>query len=389
MCPTLYEIQNDGDEIMAIKKKNHRLCDKRFATPDEVHLPWLKGPLPVQESWSKCTQNIVNSTITWVTCEDKNVVRPSYGTYKFVEATQESELLLVSDSAPAPATISRLSQVQLVSRSLIYDYETPKKEPSLVPELEDTLRHICQLTNQKVDPEAAGWVDKAVRLMRRVPDQVLQQEYTKIRNGQLCTNHDKLMSLFLDAIAFVHESGSVSLMVRELTEGRTSEGRAALYSAALYLTPRPTASSIEALRPLFELPRLLPSVTLSAASMVNTFCRQNQCAKVSMVRVISEALNTKLLSQCSPLSDEETQYAAFLTLKALGNTGFVNKDISTTLLRCMRTPGVPIPVKVAAAHTFRLMGCEKSVSMFLVLFTGILISINALYLVRLTTFQFH
>lgn len=349
---------------MATKKKNHHLCDKRFATPDEVHLPWLKGPLPLQESKSKCTQNIVNGIITWVVCEDKNVVRPSYGAYKYIEAKQESELLLVTDSTPPPASLSRLSEVQLVSRSLIYDYETPKKEPSFEPELEQTFRHICQLTKQKVDPDTARWMDKAVSLMRRVPDRALQQIYTKIRNGQLCADHGKLKGLFLDAIAFVHESGAVPVMVRELTEGGATEERAALYSASLYLTPRPTAASIEALRPLFELPALLPSVTLSAASMINTFCRQNQCTEVTIVRVIAEALNTKLLSQCSPFSDEKTQYDALLTLKALGNAGFVNQDISTSLLRCMRSSGVPSTIKVAAAHTFRFMGCQKRVSCF-------------------------
>lgn len=379
MCPTQYEIWGGGDEIMATKKKNHRLCDKRFATPDEVHLPWLKGPLPIQKSRSKCTQNIVNGIITWVACEDKNVVRPSYGAYKFVEAMQESELLLVTDSAPPPASLSRLSQVQLVSRSLIYDYGTPKKEPSLVPELEQTFRHICQLTKQKVDPDTAKWVDKAVSLMRRVPDHALPQIYTKIRSGQFCADHGKLKDLFLDAIAFVHESGVVPIMVTELTEGRASEERAALYSASLYLTSRPTVGSIEALRPLFELPTLLLSVTLSAASMISTFCRQNQCAEVPIVRVIAEALNTKLLSQCSPFSDEETQYSALLTLKALANAGFVNQDISTSLLRCMRTPGVPSSVKVAAAHAYRLMGCQKKVSCFCLPSACVLISMTALF----------
>lgn len=364
MCPTTYRIWSNGDEAVVTKKKNHRLCDKRFATPDEVHLPWLKGPLPMQHAHSKCTQNIVGGIVTSVVCENKNVVRPSYGAYKFVEAIQGSELVLASDSATLPASISRISKVQLVPGSLIYGYETTKKEPALARELEQTFRHLCEVTQHKVEPDTAKWVDKAVRLMRRVPDNVLLQMYTKMRGGQLCSNNNKFVSLFLDVISFVHESGAVPLMVKELTEGRASEGRVALYSAALYLTPRPTASSIEALRPLFQRPVLIPSVTLSAASMINTFCRQtSHCAKLPTIRVISEALNTKLLSQCSPFSDQEAQYTALLTLKALGNIGFVNQDISTNILRCMRTPGVPTPVRVAAAHTFRLMACQRGVSL--------------------------
>ena len=360
-CPTKYEVQNKGAGIVVVKEKNHRVCQERFPTPDEIHLPWLKGPLPMQESRSTCTQNIINGTISSVVCEDKNVMRPAYGLYKFVEATQASQLRLVSEGNPLPDSIS-ISQSQLVPRSLLYDYETPKKKPSLVPELEQTLCHICQLTKDGVDDESAKWLDKAVRLMRRVPEQSLSQMYDKVRKRQLCAEHDKLRSLFLDTISFVHESGSVPVIVNELMEGQVSDGRIILYSAALYLISRPNARTMEALKPLFELPHLIPSVTLSAASMINTFCRHNsRCSNQSSIRDISEALNTKLQSQCSPFSDEEAQASALLTLKALGNIGLMNHEVSTTILRCMKAQGPPIVIRVAAAETLRLMGCQEKV----------------------------
>lgn len=362
-CPTKYKVRDEGVRVMVVKEKNHRLCQERFPTPDKIHLPWLKGPLPIQESHSTCTQEIVNGTISSVVCEDKNVVRPAYGVYKFVEATQTSELRLVSAVNSLPDSISHISHSQQTPKSLLYDYDPPKKEPSLVPELEQTLRHICQLTKDGVESESAKWVDKAVRLMRRVPEQSISQMYDKVRRRQLCADHGKLKSLFLDAISFVHESGSVPVIVNELMEGQVNEGRGVLYSAALYLISRPTARNMEAIKPLFELPQLIPSVTLSAASMINTFCRHNaQCVTQPSIRDISEALNTKLQSQCSPFSDEETQDAALLTLKALGNIGLMNHDMSTTILRCMRAQGPPVVVRVAAAETLRLMTCEDRIT---------------------------
>ncbi|XP_063880029.1 vitellogenin-like [Scylla paramamosain] len=362
-CPTKYEVQNEGAEIKVVKNKDHRQCQERYSIPDEIHLPWLKGPLPIQESWSTCTQIVINGTISSVVCEDVNVVRPAYGVYKFIDATQVSELRLISEASPAPDSVSFISQPQLVPRSLVYDYETPKKDPSVVPELEQTLRHVCQLTKDGVDGESASWLDKVVRLMRRVPEHSISQMYHKVRNGQLCAEHDKLKGLFLDAVSFVHESGSVPVMVNELVEGQVSEGRAVLYSVAFYFTSRPTASNIETLKPLFELPQLIPLVTLSAASMINTFCRHNeQCSEQPSIRDISDALNTKLQSQCSPFSEEEAQDAALLTLKALGNIGLVNHEVSTSIVRCMRTQGPPVVIRVAAAETLRLMSCEESIT---------------------------
>ena len=93
-CPTYYEVQAEGAKVLVKKEKNHRLCREHYPTPDEINLPYLKGPLPIQESRSVCRQEIDSGIISSVVCEDKKVIKPSYGIYKYVEAKQKSTMTL-------------------------------------------------------------------------------------------------------------------------------------------------------------------------------------------------------------------------------------------------------------------------------------------------------
>ncbi|XP_042241455.1 vitellogenin-like [Homarus americanus] len=359
-CPTHYEVEREGDKVIVKKEKNHLLCKERYPTPAETQMPWLKGPLPLEESKSLCKQEITNGIYSSIICEDKNVVRPSYGAYKYVEAIQESTLRYVSLSSQQPPAIP---QGSLIRKSLRYSYHTLNKDPSMVAELDQTMTQICEKTKDVVERDAAALVAKAVQLLRRVPEEAVKQTLDKIRAGRYCQDHSKLESLFLDAVSFIHESGAVKVMVDELVSGRATVGRAALYTAAFYLHPRPTINDIETLLPVFQMIQPMPSITLAAASMVNTYCRHNPlCENETSIMIIAQALNNKIQSQCSPLSDEETQHAALITFKALGNMCVMTAEETTSAIRCMKTKDVELNVRVAAAQSFRQTKCKQPIT---------------------------
>ncbi|XP_069164339.1 vitellogenin-like [Procambarus clarkii] len=358
-CPTKYEVQNHGDRVIVKKEKNHRLCKQRYPTPAETQVPWLKGPLPLEESRSVCKQEIRNGIYSSITCEDKNVVRPSYGAYKYIEAKMESTLRYVSVSNDQSNVASSLPQVILRHKSLLYDYDTLKKDPSMVAQLDQTMSEICEKAKDAVERDVAALVAKAAQLLRQVPDEAVEQTLTKVRSGQFCQNYKKLEELFLDAVAFVHESGAVKVMAKELASGHASVERKALYTAALYLLPRPNIYAIAALKPLFESTHPLPLPTLAGASMVNTYCRHNHnCDELAPVKSLAEALGHKLQSQCSPSDDEQTEEAALTTLKALGNMGVMTQEVARSVFRCMETEGVKTNIRVAAAQAFRQTKCH-------------------------------
>ncbi|KAK3863691.1 hypothetical protein Pcinc_030564 [Petrolisthes cinctipes] len=355
-CSTQYEVEGEGNRVVVRKEKDHRQCPNRYYTPSETHLPWLRSPLPVQESWSKCTQEINNGIYSSIKCEDHNVVKPMYGSYKFIKANQESTLTYQSVSDSEPSSISTLSQGPLIKKTLNYDYQLPQQEESLVPQLEQTLTNICHNTKDVLVANTAHLVAQAIDLMRRVPHQTLPQILQKIRSKQMCPDNTKLESLFLDAIAFTQETGAVKIMVDEIINGRASGGRIALYTAAFYLLPRQCLHSISVLQPLFE-SQQTPTITkLAAASTVNTYCRQNpNCYEEEPVTRIAQTLSNKLQSQCSSSSPPEPVLS---TLKTLANMGVITGEVASSVLTCMETETPNTYVQVAAAETFRLAKCH-------------------------------
>ncbi|XP_053642616.2 vitellogenin-like [Cherax quadricarinatus] len=359
-CPTRYEVENHGDRVIMWKEKNHRLCKESYPTPAETQVPWLRGPLPLEESKSKCKQEIRDGIYSTITCEDKKVVRPSYGFYQYVEAKQESTLKYLSESSERSPNIP---QGNMIRKSLKYDYDTPKKDPSMVAQLDQLMRQVCEKTRDIVERDAAALVARAAQLLRMVPEEVVERTLEKIRCGQYCQDPKKLEELFLDAVSFVHESGAVKVMVKELVSERSTSSRVVLYTTAFYLLPRPCIHAMMALKPLFESTRPLAMPTLAAASMVNTYCRHNHnCHEQAPVRSLVEALGNKLRRQCSASNDEHTVKAALTTLKALGNMGVMTQEVTTSVLRCMETEGVEKRIRVAAAQAFRQTKCHRSVT---------------------------
>ncbi|KAK3883086.1 hypothetical protein Pcinc_012580 [Petrolisthes cinctipes] len=363
-CSTKYQVEGEGSHFVVTKEKNHRQCQQRYYSPSETHVPWLKAPLPIQESWSKCTQEISNGIYTSVKCEDVNVVKPMYGSYKFVRAMQESELRYQYQSMnnnQSHYVNWTISQVELVKQSLNYDYQEPRKNQSLIPDLEQALVNICHKTMKSMERDTARFMSQVIHLMRRVPQNSLPQFLKRIRSKQICPdNNPKLESLFLDAITYVQESGSINIMAEEIASGRVTNGRSALYAAAFYMMSRPNLTEVEVLVPVFELQQPVPSVFLAAASLVNTYCRRvEQCETQPPVQTILISLNSRLQGHCSPLSDVEEQRKGLITFKVLGNLGVMSSEVATTAIRCVRTEGVVTSVRVAAAQAFRLVPCHQ------------------------------
>nr|XP_053642617.1 vitellogenin-like isoform X1 [Cherax quadricarinatus] len=362
-CLTRYEVYNERNRVIVKKEKNHRLCKERYFTPTETQVPWLRGPLPLEVSESSCIQEIRHGIYSAIICKDRNVVRPSYGAYKYVEAKQESALRYLSESSEESAADFTVSLGNMVRKSLLYSYDTPKKDPSMVTQLDQIITQICEKIKDVVERDVAALVARAVQLLRWVPQETVEQTLVKIRRGQYCQDHKKLENLYLDAVACVQESGAIKVMMMELVRGQVPEGRAALYTAALYLHLRPTWSDIEALVPIFESPRPVSSVILAAASVVNAYCRRHsQCHNEALVRTIAGALNNKILNQCSLLSEKKEQEAALLTLKTIGNMGVMTPTVATSLIRCMKIEGVLTSVRVAAAQAFRQAQCKQSIT---------------------------
>nr|BAD98732.1 vitellogenin [Penaeus japonicus] len=357
-CPTTYQIETEGEKVIVVKEKNHRHCQQRYPTPAQTPAPWLKAPLPIEESKSECKQEITNGIYTSIMCHDKNIVRPAIGIYQYVEAHQESTLHFISETTDTSA-ISAIPRGEMHIESLLYNHET-MKDPQLAPELDQLMKEICEKTKDTVEAETAALVAKALHLLRRVPETVVVEIAQKVRQGHYCSDSAKLESIFLDAVAFLHESGAVKVMVQEILHGRATGGRLALYTAALYLTPRPTIEALKALAPLFESPLPMPSLLLATASMVNHYCRHTpHCHQEAPVERIAEILAAKVEGHCSPSIGVEEKEEALAIFKALGNMGVVTPAVTRAAAQCIEKEGLETSIRVAAAQAFRQANCDR------------------------------
>ncbi|XP_066964619.1 vitellogenin-like [Macrobrachium rosenbergii] len=361
-CPTLYKVDNQGEKIFVEKKKNHQFCQERFPSQDETPASWIKAPLPVLKSWSTCKQEITKGIYTFITCEDKNIIKPAIGSYKYIDAKQESKLQLQSESTSTPPALSTLSGT-MVRRSLRFDHETLKKDPSKVPKLEQALRQVCDKTKDTAEKDAASLVDRTIDLMKHVPESAVEQMLQKIESGEICSEKQNIESLFLDLLAYVQEANVVKLMVKEIVSGHTTGGRAALYTAALYFTPRPSLQAIEAVKPLFEQTKRFPMASLAAASMVNTYCKHHpHCQQEAPVRQAAETLSHKIQEHCSSHGSLETQKICLALLKSLGNMGVMTSEVARTVINIIEKKEVKLVIRETAAQAFRNAKCERELT---------------------------
>nr|WEU75132.1 vitellogenin 5 [Macrobrachium rosenbergii] len=353
-CPTKYEVENFDQQVVIHKWKNPQQCQESYSGQRETPMFFMKSP-EVQDSLCKCTQEMSKGIYTSITCEDKNVIRPWAESSKYIEAVQRSELKYQSESRDAPEALSGMGGA-LVRRGLQYEHETTDRDPSKVLELEQVWKQICEKTRHSVEKDTAESLANAISLMRHVPKDAMEQMLWKIKNGEICSNRQKMESLFLDAVAAVHEANTVDLMVREIMSDRRSGGRSFLYTLALYYIHQPSIQSVEAVKPLLEQPHRYPMASLAAASMVNRYCKnRHRCQEDIPVQEAVEALTRSCYHHCSSAGSEE---ACLSSLKARGNLGVMSSEDAQRMADLIGKEGTPDAIQVAVAHSFRNVKCD-------------------------------
>ncbi|XP_066964615.1 vitellogenin-like [Macrobrachium rosenbergii] len=358
-CSTLYSVNNEGENVIVEKIKNHRFCQDYYVDRDESPKLWPKFPIPMKESVSECKQEITKGIYLSITCKDRKIIRPAYGSYRYIKASQESILRFQSESGDLPPSVTTL-RGHLVHKTLRYDQKTPNKDSSIVAKLDEALKKVCQKTKNGAEADTAKEVAKALRYLRRVPEEEIEKTLEKIRGGQICGEKQKLESLFLDSLAFIREAGAVKVMVQELISGRAKAGQSALYASAFYLMPRPSIQSVQALKPLFENYQRFPRTTVAAASMVNTYCRQNpRCYDKAQVKDLVHVLISKVSLLCSRLAQEEDREEALVLLKAIGNMGVMTTEAANPLIQCIEKEEADRSIRMEATQAFRNVQCDQ------------------------------
>ena len=171
----------------------------------------------------------------------------------------------------------------------------------------------------------------------------------------------------MDAIAFIGEPGAVKIMALEVSAGRVTGGRLALYTAALHLLSKPTIQHVTALTPIAQMENPAATLTLAAASVVNKHCKMVVgCENTPAIKNILNILVGKLETQCTPTFSNNKAVTVLTTLKALGNVGYMAAEHAEKIVKCAKTEGVEVNVRFAAAMALKGAPCMTPVSFIIV-----------------------
>lgn len=349
--------------ITVNKETIHSECQDHSYSHSDIPSVLSKSPMPVQVSKSECQQiyssNLVPQTIS---CKDTKVVRPAYGTYKYIEASQESTLQFISESTDM-SSLSSIIGSKLLTKQWSHEHSMPAKNPALVGKLDSVLRNVCSMVQGQGNPDAASYVTEAIELLKQVPEEAFVNVANKIRAGDYCNDFSKLEALFMDAVAFIGEPGAVKVMAQEVSAGRVTGGRTALYTAALHLLTKPTVNHVAALTPIAAMENPSSTLTLAAASVVNKYCKlANGCENTAAVKNILNLLVGKLETQCTPSFSNNNAVTVLTTLKALGNIGYMAPEHAEKMVKCAKTEGVEVNVRFAATMALGGSPCMATVS---------------------------
>ena len=367
-CPTAYSVQNNGETVIVNKEIVHSECQGHAYSQSDIPSILSKSPMPLQVSKSACTQIFsTNKVPQSITCKDAKVVRPSYGTYKYIEATQESTLQFISESIDL-SVLSSIKQSKFLSKTLSYDHNMPAKNSALVGKLDTVLTNACEMVKGQGHPDMASVVNNAIEILEHIPDDAFITTLSKIRSGHYCADYTKLEALFMDAIAFIGEPGALKVIAQEVSAGRVTGGRTALYTAALHLLSKPTCNHIKALTPIVAMEEPSSTLLLAAASVVHKHCKlvPNGCENNPNVdpdvKNILNILTNKLDKQCTPSFSNNNPVTVITTLKALGNIGFFAPEHLEKIIKCTKTEGVETNVRFASTLAIKNTACKAPVS---------------------------
>ena len=363
-CPTTYTIETKNKESKIIKKyKDHKKC-KRNAV--NSYSAFLETPsIPLNSSSSECNQEIKNGEVFSIKCQDETTIVPFPGAFSYISAVTNTNLLF---KYKTPEKNNKISLKEFKKCSLSYDFRSLSKTKTVIPRIEEILKTICVKLNSILDNDVSFLTSEISDLISRAPENYPSEILKNITGAKYCENHDNLESWYLDVISSVRSSGTINVILKQISEGKVDGIRLFMYALSLHFTQNPTIENIGNILPLFRNPKTHAYVILGAGTVVGKYCESNpKCLQEKSIQNIMTQVSDKIESFCS-LKDkshskiEKSSYEILSLMKSAGNMGKISSKLSQTLIQCITDSSVPIHLRVAATHGLRNMQCNDAVS---------------------------
>ncbi|XP_056021701.1 uncharacterized protein LOC130054813 [Ostrea edulis] len=365
-CDADYTVSENGWYTVTIKKHKNLLgCTERqgfqtalqgtpYRVPSEIQ------SLPVMKSSHSCQQEISKSGILkGSSCTEQHLFRPF---------SRESSGAITESRQTLKYTTEKsgVSSARSVSRKTDMNFEHYSDAASNMKtrkDIERQLVNICIQTKEDIRPETPRLFSDLVYIMRAADSQTLNDVYSNIQSGTLCSdNNQKVRKFFMDAVPMVGTSASVVMLTKMINDNEVTGMEADMWLTTLAFIQSPSKDMIREVLPLLK---KNGKALLAVSSLVNTYCKNAACENDLDIANVISALEDKIGYGC--YVDENNKDNIILTLRALGNSGYIS-SATATLNSCISRKDNPIEVRIAAIEAFRRASCENDRSQALKVF---------------------
>ncbi|XP_036322031.1 apolipophorins-like [Rhagoletis pomonella] len=173
----------------------------------------------------------------------------------------------------------------------------------------------------------------------------------------------------LDALPHIGSTASYQLMRDLLLTDSVSKKMAVNWLKTLSFIQRPDEDTVETFYTILEFSRSKaePEYTLSASSVIHSYCRYNaECGQNMRVKWIIQSLESDFIQIFNTFRGELRLYKRMIAiLKGLGNIGILSEHFVEQLQKIIPENFPPLSIRLEAIFAFRRSNCEKYRSFFL------------------------
>ena len=219
--------------------------DRHSAIPSVAYLvPAEIQSIPLMNSSSICSQQIVAGVFQQVVCEEQHIFRPlasQIAGAKTVVSTSLSFVAIEDAVISQPAGEYQASELLFDARGLRYELLNAKSINSVV-------RSICQTLASDKQSVVSQHFTELVYALRKASAKEVKDAYNNLKGSKmLCSEKAKTERLFLDALPQAGTVGTITLMSDLLKKNEIPSRQAVAWYMSL---PLAKYATIEAIKPL-------------------------------------------------------------------------------------------------------------------------------------------
>ncbi|GIY39272.1 apolipophorins [Caerostris extrusa] len=285
--------------------------------------------LPVVTGNQECEQVFGDGYLQTSTCNEKLVFRPFSNRGNGVVTTVSQKLIHTSIGRRKPSGLD----YRPTTEPLLFSHENLEVSSAKIEEeTETSLKELCEAAQTDISITVPRKFSAFIYKLKKLNLRSLKAFYQK--TDKICSGSTKARKFFMDAIPLVSTAESARFMYDMISRKSISETESNFWLTSLSFIKETTPEIIATFTPLLD--GRYNQAILGISALIRNYCQDKDCSAVS-----------------------EVQSAVILSLKAIGNIGYMFGKESL-IEACYKNPQIRTETRLAAIDAFRRVSCDIS-----------------------------